>query len=100
MFELLAKCFINFNRSTEAILSQIMTKPKQLQMFSRSITKQCIRKADGTVETTQVVKDGQGNEEVTVHQQKGDKMYTVVTKKDKYGVETKTENFVNMDESK
>ncbi|XP_053980782.1 uncharacterized protein LOC128877481 [Hylaeus volcanicus] len=47
----------------------------------------------------QKFRDSEGNEETIVSRQIGDKMYTVTTKKDKHGVETKEENLVNMDES-
>lgn len=69
-------------------------------MFGRSIRKEYVRRSDGTIEQKQVFRDSEGNEKVTVSQQIGDKIHTVTTKRDKNGLETKTEEFVNIDESK
>ncbi|XP_043252127.1 HCLS1-associated protein X-1 isoform X2 [Colletes gigas] len=72
--------------------------PKQ-RIFGKSISKRFIHRPDGTIEQKQVIRDNEGNEETIISHQKGDKMYTVITKKDKYGVETKTENIVDIDSS-
>ncbi|XP_076247128.1 uncharacterized protein LOC143187064 [Calliopsis andreniformis] len=68
-------------------------------IIGKSIIKEFIRRHDGTIEQKQIFRDSEGNEEVSISQQIGDKIHTVITKKDKNGVETKTEKFINMDES-
>lgn len=65
----------------------------------KSVSKQFFHRNDGTIEQKQVFKDSEGNEETIVTRQIGDKKYTVSTKRDKFGAETKTEEFVNMNES-
>ncbi|XP_044592252.1 HCLS1-associated protein X-1 isoform X2 [Cotesia glomerata] len=67
--------------------------------FGKSVTSQTIRRPDGSVEERQSVTDSEGNCETTIKRQIGDKIYTSVTKRDKYGVESKTENFENIPES-
>nr|XP_033340645.1 uncharacterized protein LOC117228770 isoform X1 [Megalopta genalis] len=61
--------------------------------------KEFIHKPDGTIEQKQIIKDNEGNEETTISRQIGDKLHTITTKKDKNGVETKTEELINIDES-
>lgn len=61
--------------------------------------KEFIRKPDGTIEQKRIIKDNDGNEEITVSRQIGDKLHTITTKKDKDGVETKTEDLVNIDKN-
>lgn len=77
-------------------------KPFVPRIFStgKSIRKEIIRRSDGTVEQKQVFRDSEGNEETIVSKEIGDKKYVITTKKDKNGVETKSEDFFNMDESK
>lgn len=65
----------------------------------KSIVKEYMRGPNGIIKQKQVIRDHEGNEETIISQQAGEKMYTVVIKKDKNGVETKTENFVNTDKS-
>lgn len=52
------------------------------------------------MERKQVIRDSEGNEETIVSKEIGDKRYVVTTKKDKNGVETKSEDLFNMNESK
>lgn len=61
--------------------------------------KEFTRKPDGTIEQKRIIKDNDGNEEITVSRQIGDKLHTITTKKDKDGVETKTEDLVNIDKN-
>lgn len=68
--------------------------------FGKSIKKEFIRRPDGTLEQKQVIRDSEGNQETIVTREAGDKKYIVTTKTDKYGVETKSEDLINMDESK
>lgn len=51
------------------------------------------------VEQRKTVRDGEGNEEVTVTRSIGDQSHSVTIKKDKSGVEEKIENFNNIDDS-
>ncbi|KAL6444382.1 hypothetical protein ACFW04_001920 [Cataglyphis niger] len=64
----------------------------------RSVRKEIIRKSDGTIEQKQIIRDSEGNEETIISREIGDKKYVVTTKKDKNGVETKSEDLFNMDE--
>ena len=66
----------------------------------RATSTQIIRRSDGTLEKRQTFRDSEGNEQTTVTRQIGDKMHEIITKRDKTGAETKTENLINMDESK
>lgn len=61
----------------------------------KRFTMEYLRGPDGTIKKKQIIRDHEGNEEITISQQTGDKLHTVIIKKDKNGVETKTENFVN-----
>ncbi|XP_015603977.1 HCLS1-associated protein X-1 [Cephus cinctus] len=70
-----------------------------IQSFGKSIITRSIRRPDGTMEQHRTVKDSEGNEETTVTRQIGDKTHTVVTKLDKNGIQTTTENLVNIDEN-
>lgn len=67
--------------------------------FGKFIKKELIYGSDGTLEQKQIIKDGEGNEETIITKEVGDKKYVVTTKRDKYGVETKSEDLINMDES-
>ncbi|EFN88070.1 hypothetical protein EAI_03578 [Harpegnathos saltator] len=58
-----------------------------------------IRSPDGTLVQKQVISDNEGNKETIVSKEIGDQKYIVTTKTDKYGVETKSENLINMDKS-
>ncbi|XP_043787039.1 uncharacterized protein LOC122711920 [Apis laboriosa] len=68
------------------------------RIFGKSMRKEYIRKADGTIEQKQIIKDYEGNEETMISQQIGDKIHTIVTKIDKNGVEIKTEEFCDVNE--
>jgi hypothetical protein len=50
-----------------------------------------------TVEHHRTVRDSQGNEEITVTQQIGDKRYSVTTHIDSTGEKQQIENFVNIE---
>lgn len=67
-------------------------------IFGRSVRKEYIRESDGTITQKQIVRDNEGNEEITVSHQIGDKIHTIVTKRDKNGVETKMEDFSELPE--
>lgn len=68
--------------------------------ISRSVRKEIIHRPDGTVEKKQIIKDHEGNEETIISKEMGDKTYVVTIKKDKDGIETRSEDLINMDESK
>lgn len=68
--------------------------------FGRSVRKEIIRRPDGTVQKKQIIRDNEGNEETVISKEIGDKTYIVTIKKDKNGIETKSEDLINMDESK
>jgi len=68
--------------------------------IGRSVRKEIIRRSDGSVEKKQVIKDNAGNEETVISREMGDKTYVVTIRKDKNGIETRSENLINMDESK
>lgn len=68
--------------------------------IGRSVRKEIIRRPDGTLEKKQVVRDSEGNEETVISKEIGDKTYVITTRKDKNGVEIKSEDLINMDESK
>jgi hypothetical protein len=72
-------------------------KPR-IQSFAKSSSVQTIRRPDGSIEHYRTVRDSEGNEETTITKQIGNKRHTVVTKKTKDGVETTTEDIVNMDD--
>lgn len=90
-------------------LSKIWDEPnsqKQLEPYvnqfhysSKSISQRFMRGPDGTIEEHRTIRDGEGNEETIVSKQIGDKKYVITTKRDKNGVETKTEDLINIDES-
>ncbi|CAD1481047.1 unnamed protein product, partial [Heterotrigona itama] len=67
-------------------------------IIGRSVRKEYIRKPDGTIEQKQIIKDYEGNEETIVSNQIGGKIHTIITKIDKNGVETKTEDFSDINE--
>jgi hypothetical protein len=50
-----------------------------------------------TVEHHHTVRDSQGNEEITVTRQIGDKRYSVTTRIDSKGEKRQIENFVNIE---
>lgn len=79
-----------------------VVKPVVPHSFSagRSVRKEIIRRSDGTIEQKQVIRDSEGNEEMIVSKEIGDKKYVITTKKDKNGIETKSEDLINIDESK
>ena len=68
--------------------------------FGTSVSTQIVKRPDGRIEERRTVKDSNGNEEVRVTRRIGDKLHTIITKKQKDGSETKSEDIVNMDESK
>ncbi|XP_078038894.1 uncharacterized protein LOC144471065 isoform X2 [Augochlora pura] len=75
-------------------------KPSESKSATVLMTrKEFTQKPDGTIEQKQIIKDNEGNEEITISRQIGNKLHTITTKKDKNGVETKTEDLVNIDES-
>lgn len=73
-------------------------KPKNF-FFGASQTIRTIQNPDGSVETHRTTRDNEGNEETTVCHKIGNKEYCVIKKKDKYGKEEVSENFVNMNEN-
>jgi len=76
-------------------------KPFPSYNFSkRCVTKQITRRPDGTIEQKQIFRDGEGNQQIVISKEIGDKKYVVTTRKDKNGIETKSEDLFNMDESK
>lgn len=69
--------------------------------FSGSLSStRIITRGDGTVEKHQTFKDNQGNEKTVVRRQIGDKVHELIKNRDKSGIESTTENFINMNESK
>lgn len=78
------------------------TDPPESRSFSfgKFMKKELIRRPDGTLEQKQIIRDSEGNEEIIVTREVGDQKYVVTTKTDKYGGETKSEDLINMDESK
>ncbi|XP_011314801.1 HCLS1-associated protein X-1 [Fopius arisanus] len=72
-------------------------QPFKFRSFGQSIVSQTIRRPDGSIEERRTTKDNEGNSETIVKHRMGEKIHTVVIKKDKDGVETQTENFENMD---
>lgn len=78
-----------------------IVKPIVPYSFStrRSVRKEIIRRSDGTIEQKQIIRDSEGNEEIIESKEIGDKKYVITTKKDKNGVETKSEDLFNIDES-
>jgi len=79
-----------------------IVKPFVPHSFStgRSVRKEIIRRSDGTIEQKQIIRDSEGNEEIIESKEIGDKKYVITTKKDKNGVETKSKDLFNIDESK
>lgn len=78
---------------------QIVPYTNQFHQSSRFVTKRFVRGPDGVIEEQHITRDSEGNEETRVSKQIGDKKYVITTKKDKNGIETKTEDLINMDES-
>lgn len=68
--------------------------------FSGSLSStRIITRGDGTVEKHQTFKDNQGNEKTVVRRQIGDKVHELIKNRDKSGIESTTENFINMNEN-
>ncbi|CAK9801628.1 hypothetical protein ANTQUA_LOCUS2934 [Anthophora quadrimaculata] len=78
--------------------NQPKLKWSQPFIVGKSVKKEYVRRPDGTIEQKQITRDSEGNEEIIITQQLGDKVHTIITKKDKDGVETTTENFCNTNE--
>lgn len=68
--------------------------------FGKSMSTQMIRRPDGTMEQRQTITDSEGNTETIITRQFGDQTHTIKTRRDKNGVEMKTEDLINLDESK
>ncbi|KOC63380.1 hypothetical protein WH47_04098 [Habropoda laboriosa] len=69
-------------------------------IITKSMKREYIHRPDGIIQQKQVIRDSEGNEETIVSKQVGDKMHTIITKRDKSGVETTTENFCDINECK
>ncbi|XP_060520107.1 uncharacterized protein LOC132698189 [Cylas formicarius] len=67
--------------------------------FQQSVSVKSIRKPDGTIEIQQTIKSNDGAEETTITQRKGNKEYSVITRKDKHGQEEVVENLLNMEDA-
>ncbi|XP_011881428.1 PREDICTED: uncharacterized protein LOC105569519 isoform X2 [Vollenhovia emeryi] len=67
--------------------------------IGRSVRKEIVRRPDGTVVKKRVIRDSEGNEETIVSKEIGDKTHVVTIRKDKNGIETRSEDLINMDES-
>ncbi|XP_075213344.1 uncharacterized protein LOC142319681 [Lycorma delicatula] len=63
----------------------------------RSVVTRFVRRADGSTEREEIVKDSDGTETKTVTRSLGDHEYSVTTIKDALGVEKRTENYKNID---
>lgn len=74
--------------------------PASYNFAKRCVSKQTIIRPDGSVQHKNVIQDSEGNMQTIISKEINDKKYVVTTKKDKNGVETKSEDFFNMDESK
>lgn len=68
--------------------------------IGRCVRKEIVRRRDGTVQKKQVIRDNEGNEETIISKEMGDKTYVVTVRKDKNGVETRSEDLINMNDSK
>ncbi|XP_032672871.1 uncharacterized protein LOC116844868 isoform X2 [Odontomachus brunneus] len=77
------------------------TDPPKPQSFSfgKFMKKEFVRRPDGTLEQKQIIRDSEGNEETIVTREVGGQKYVVTTKTDKNGIETKSEDLINMDEN-
>jgi len=75
------------------------TKPSVSSSFHFSNRIKIKRGPNGSTEKKQVIRDNEGNEETIISREINDKKYVVTTKKDKNGIETKSEDLVNMDET-
>ncbi|XP_014221220.1 HCLS1-associated protein X-1-like [Trichogramma pretiosum] len=74
--------------------------PSRKSFFSAfSSSTQMIRRPDGSVEQRKTVRDNEGNEEISVTRQIGNKLHTITTRKANDGSETQSEDIVNMDEN-
>ncbi|KYN02461.1 PREDICTED: uncharacterized protein LOC108774226 [Cyphomyrmex costatus] len=73
--------------------------PNNFSFSGRSVRKEIIRRADGAIEKKQIIRDSEGNEETIISKEANNKTYVVTVKKDKNGVETRSEDIFNMDES-
>lgn len=79
-----------------------VNEPQKLheKFFTGAVSStQIITRSDGTVEKHQTFKDNDGNKRTIVRRQIGDKIHELITNQNKDGIETKTENFINMDEN-
>lgn len=82
------------------IQNQNITKPFLSSSFHFLNRMKIKYGSDGSIEKKQVIRDNKGNEETIISQEIGNKKYVVTTRKDKNGIETKSEDLVNIDESK
>ncbi|XP_066598933.1 uncharacterized protein [Prorops nasuta] len=73
-------------------------KPNKKTM-GKYVTRQIIQRSDGMFEEKKTIRDSEGNEEVVVARKIGDKQHIITTKRDTNGLETKTEDLINMDEN-
>lgn len=103
------KNIVYLNRITPDNFSNVWDKQNKpnseelrpfMHITGRSVMKEYVRGPDGIIKQKQVIRDHEGNEETIISQKSGEKMYTVVIKKDKNGIETKTENFYNTNEGR
>ncbi|XP_025994561.1 uncharacterized protein LOC105194007 [Solenopsis invicta] len=78
-----------------------VTKPSVPHSFSvgKSVRKEIVRRSDGSIEKKQVIRDNEGNEETIISKEADGKTYIVTIKKDRNGVETRSEDLLNMDEN-
>ncbi|XP_043270868.1 HCLS1-associated protein X-1 [Venturia canescens] len=85
--------------SVEPRQSQMPHSQFSFRSFGKSMSTQMIRQPDGTIEQRQTITDSDGNTETIITRQFGDKTHTIKTRRDKNGVETKTEDLINLDEN-
>lgn len=71
-----------------------------IHSFGSSVSTQIVKRPDGSIEERRTLRDSDGNEEIKITRQIGDKIHSIITKKSKDGSETKTEDIINMNESK
>jgi len=77
-------------------------KPSVPNSFSikRSVRKEIVRRPGGIIEEKQVIGDNEGNEEIIISKKVNDKTHVVTIRKDKNGIETRSEDLLNIDENK
>ncbi|OXU30887.1 hypothetical protein TSAR_002608 [Trichomalopsis sarcophagae] len=86
--------------STSQDVESFTTTPQfSIRSFGSSVSTQIVRRPDGSMEERRTVRDSDGNEEIKITRQIGDKMHTIITKRAKDGSEVKSEDIVNMDEN-